>query len=130
MHERFYNSAHVYPINLSTSQINVEGAVTIVKHIADSHDASGLNTGRQEVLYGTHNGVLGQLFLDQQTAKQGWQMRSDVHKGIALFANRWHNTLQVLQLHCNAPGGSCTFHLYYGLDINQSICAKRCILYS
>lgn len=106
-------------------QINVEGAVTIVKHIADSHDASGLNTGRQEVLYGTHNGVLGQLFLDQQTAKQGWQMRSDVHKGMHYL--QAGGTLQVLQLQCictSAPGGSCTIHVYYGFDINQRICAK------
>ena len=64
-------------------QISVEGAVTVVKHIVDSHDTSGLNTGRQEVLYGTHNGVLGQLFLDHQTAKPGWQMKSDAHKGDA-----------------------------------------------
>lgn len=70
-------------------QINVEGAVSVVKHIADSHDASGLNTGRQEVLYGTHNGVLGQLFLDHQTSKQGWQMRSDSHKGITPYASRF-----------------------------------------
>lgn len=74
-------------------QINVEGAVTVVKHIADSHDACGLNTGRQEVLYGTYNGVLGQLFLDHQTAKQGWQKKSDVHKGATLntlTASSWH----------------------------------------
>lgn len=58
--------------------------MTVVKHIADSHSASGLNTGRQEVLYGTSNGVLGQLFLDHQTAKQGWQMKSDMHKGDTL----------------------------------------------
>ena len=55
--------------------------MTVVKHIADSHDSSGLNTGRQEVLYGTHNGVLGQLFLDQQSVKQGWQLKPDQHKG-------------------------------------------------
>ena len=61
--------------------------MTVVKHIADSHDTSGLNTGRQELLYGTHNGVLGQLFLDHQTVKQGWQMRSDVHKGITPYAS-------------------------------------------
>ena len=66
---------------LPTLQINVEGAVTVVKHIADSHDSSGLNTGRQEVLYGTHNGVLGQLFLDHQSVKQGWQLKPDQHKG-------------------------------------------------
>lgn len=71
-------------VDLAAVQINVAGAVTVVKHIADSHDASGLNTGRQEVLYGTSNGVLGQLFLDHQTAKQGWQMKSDVHKGSTL----------------------------------------------
>ena len=72
-----YVWAHIWGI----LQISVEGAVTVVKHIVDSHDASGLNTGRQEVLYGTHNGVLGQLFLDHQTARQGWQMKSVVHKG-------------------------------------------------
>jgi hypothetical protein len=62
-------------------QINVEGAVTVVKHIADSHDTSGLSTGRQEVLYGTHNGVLGQLFLDHQSVKQGWLLKPSQHKG-------------------------------------------------
>jgi hypothetical protein len=62
-------------------QINVEGAVTVVKHIADSHDTSGLSTGRQEVLYGTHNGVLGQLFLDHQSVKQGWLLKPSLHKG-------------------------------------------------
>ena len=55
--------------------------MTVVKHIAESHDASGLNTGRQEVLYGTHNGVLGQLFLDHQTAKQGFVLKPAQHKG-------------------------------------------------
>jgi len=62
-------------------QINVEGAVTVVKHVADSHDTSGLSTGRQEVLYGTHNGVLGQLFLDHQYVKQGWLLKPSQHKG-------------------------------------------------
>ena len=62
-------------------QISVEGAVTAVKHIADSHDATGLNTGRAEVLYGTHNGILGQLFLDHMTVKNGWKMKSTSHKG-------------------------------------------------
>lgn len=62
-------------------QISVEGAVTAVKHIADSHDATGLNTSRAEVLYGTHNGILGQLFLDHMTVKKGWQLKSSVHKG-------------------------------------------------
>lgn len=62
-------------------QISVEGAVTAVKHIADSHDATGLNTGRAEVLYGTHNGILGQLFLDHMTIKNGWKMKSTSHKG-------------------------------------------------
>lgn len=66
---------------LSAVQISVEGAVTAVKHIADSHDATGLNTGRAEVLYGTHNGILGQLFLDHMTVKKGWQIKSSVHKG-------------------------------------------------
>ena len=66
-------------------QINVEGAVTVVQHIHDSHDTSGLNTGRQEVLYGTHNGVLGQLFLDQQAVKQGFVLKPGPHKGQALM---------------------------------------------
>ena len=65
-------------------QISVEGAVTAVKHIADSHDPSGLITGRQEVLYGTLNGVLGQLFLDQQTVKHGWNLKPILHKGAML----------------------------------------------
>lgn len=55
--------------------------MTVVKHITDSHDSSGLNTGRQEVLYGTHNGVLGQLFVDRQAVKQGWQVKATQHKG-------------------------------------------------
>lgn len=88
---------------LSALQINVEGAVTVVKYIADSHDASGLNTGRQEVLYGTHNGVLGQLFLDHQTIKQGWQLRSDVHKGIEAYASRLHTASRCAILRRDKP---------------------------
>ena len=73
--------SHLVPGLCSVLQINVEGAVTVVKHIADSHDTSGLSTGRQEVLYGTHNGVLGQLFLDHQSVKQGWLLKPSQHKG-------------------------------------------------
>ena len=96
---------------LSALQINVEGAVTVVKHIADSHNASGLNTGRQEVLYGTHNGVLGQFFLDHQTSKQGWQMRSDVHKGITPYASRLHIASGCCMVrHCKSASAAYDCH--------------------
>lgn len=93
--------------------------MTVVKHIADSHDASGLNTGRQEVLYGTHNGVLGQLFLDHQTAKQGFVLKSSQHKGKAMpaccldqnAACLRSNQLLLGHIHCwhKATMWSCVF---------------------
>lgn len=76
--------------------------MTAVKHIADSHDASGLNTGRAEVLYGTHNGILGQLFLDHMAAKKGWTMKSSVHKGVPL-------SLMHPATWSNASNVSCAF---------------------
>ena len=71
--------------------------MTAVKHIADSHDASGLNTGRAEVLYGTHNGILGQLFLDHMAAKKGWTLKSSCHKGVQHVSDAPCGLLQNLQ---------------------------------
>ena len=47
----------------------------MVRFIADSHDRSPLNSGRKEVLYGTEQGVVGQLLADMQSLKTGWQIR-------------------------------------------------------
>ena len=56
-------------------QAAADSAVTVVRFIADSHDRSPLNSGRKEVLYGTEQGVVGQLLADMQSLKTGWQIR-------------------------------------------------------
>ena len=63
-------------------QIQVEGAVTGLKWVLDSHDTDRLNAGRREVLYGTDTGVLGQLFLDAEGFRRGWTVGNPNKRGV------------------------------------------------
>ncbi|KAK9803568.1 hypothetical protein WJX72_000727 [[Myrmecia] bisecta] len=62
-------------------QVQVEGAVTSLKYILDSHDPGQINIGRREVLYGTDGGILGQLFLDSEGFRRGWTVPNPNRRG-------------------------------------------------
>ncbi|GMH36136.1 hypothetical protein BSKO_04004 [Bryopsis sp. KO-2023] len=60
-----------------SSQIAVEAAPTCVKYVLDSHDPHSRHPDGKEVLYGTENGIVGQLFIEPDSViSRGFEIRN------------------------------------------------------
>ena len=75
-------------------QVALQGVVTCVVHVAESHDPLCRYPEARELLYGTENGIIGQLLLD----------REGLHEGFAVG---------------NPKGHGCVTAIYAGTDFTM-----------
>lgn len=66
-----------------SKEISVEGgAPTCVRYILESHDLLNRYPGAKEILYGTENGAIGQLFLDSDALCKGFTIENPKKLGV------------------------------------------------